>query len=299
MSTKLTKNRNNLSICFPESGDAFSLDVPHYKKWLSVIRFLKRRGFTVTENDWYKKQYTCLSPYHKIGFKRDVACLLEISRNSITIEFGHIKNLWKDMPQSFWSNPTDDRYTALTYLEGIAVKLEIHKLIKFCDKWGVEHTIDESELKTPEAKILHDIKTRSFTRNKMTSLDDIKAFMESDKGAYDRNYNSTDKNKKRIICGERKYFYDYNRRLCCGIVWHNINNMWWVISGNTRRNIASFDLFDFDASLPRRRAIQERSWSALLDGFAKLRDYKRCMQIQKYMDRNGILIDSHAKSTAA
>jgi pentatricopeptide repeat protein len=296
MITKLTLYRNELHIRFSQSGENFTLDVPHYKKWLNLIRFLKKRGFKVGENAYYKAQYGCLSQYHKIGFKRDVALLMEINRDSIKLEFGHIKNLWRDMPQSFWSDPSDDRYASLTYLEGIAVKLEIKKAIIYLQKWADEFEHRNKELSPVKALLKRKAES---CHSKATSLEEIKDEVENGTNRYNWNNNSWDKHKKRIRCGEVKYFYDYDRRLCCGTVWHNLNNMWFVICGNKLRNVASFDLFDFDASLPRRRAISERSWSNLLDGFAKLRDYKKCMHIQQYMDRNGILIDSPTKSTAA
>ena len=101
MKNTIRNYKNTVSINFAESGDNFTLDVPHYPKWLAIIRFLKKRGFTVKENWLYKEQYKFLSQYHKIGYKNDVALLMEIKRNGITVEFGNIKNLW-ERPQTIW-----------------------------------------------------------------------------------------------------------------------------------------------------------------------------------------------------
>lgn len=58
-------------------------------------------------------------------------------------------------------------------------------------------------------------------------------------------YNGLDRDKKELRNGDIKYFRDRNGYLCRGRVYHNINNMWWVIVDKyTVRNIASFDLFD-------------------------------------------------------
>jgi hypothetical protein len=59
-------------------------------------------------------------------------------------------------------------------------------------------------------------------------------------------YNKTDRDRKEIKNGQIKYFRDSRSgRLQRGMVFHNINNMWWVIlNGIEYRNIACFQLFD-------------------------------------------------------
>jgi hypothetical protein len=59
------------------------------------------------------------------------------------------------------------------------------------------------------------------------------------------SYNCTDRDKKRIENGQVKYFRDYKKRLKRGKVYHNINNMWWVVLNDTDyTNVAAFNLFD-------------------------------------------------------
>lgn len=58
-------------------------------------------------------------------------------------------------------------------------------------------------------------------------------------------YNGLDRDKKVLRNGDIKYFRHWNGYLYRGRVYHNINNMWWVIVDKyTVRNIAAFDLFD-------------------------------------------------------
>lgn len=58
-------------------------------------------------------------------------------------------------------------------------------------------------------------------------------------------YNNTDRDKKTIFNGDFKYFRGWDGYLRCGKVYHNINNMWWVIVDDSNiRNVASFELFD-------------------------------------------------------
>ena len=58
-------------------------------------------------------------------------------------------------------------------------------------------------------------------------------------------YNGLDRDKKVLRNGDVKYFRHWNGYLYRGRIYHNINNMWWVIVDKyTVRNVAAFDLFD-------------------------------------------------------
>lgn len=277
MANTIRNYRNNIMLRFVERGDNFTLNVPHKNKWLAIIGYLKRRGFRITENAYYKKQYGSLSKYHKIGYKKNLALLMEIGADFIRIEFGNIQNLWVDMPQSFWDIPSDERYTKLTYLENIAIKLEINKLIEFCSKFNHIFIPDET-LFTPEEYIINKLKNNTHIHGKVECLEDIKRSITKD--SYNYKHNSNDANGKKILCGDVKYFYNhYNRRLSVGVVWHNINNMWWVIVNNMLYNIADFNLFDFDCNLPRRKPADERELNSILKKYEQKKDYLRCHSI--------------------
>jgi len=259
---KIRKYRNSIILSFNERGDNFSLNVPHHSKWIEIINFLRKRGFSIGENPSYKKHYNILSKYHKIGYKKDVACLLEIQSSNIEVKFGNIKNLWTGIAQDFWSDPSDNRYTKLSYLENIAVKLEIHRLFGLCQKFNLEYKKEESEM-SPEEYIINSCNNNTHIHGKITCLDDIRLSIKED--SYDYRQNSDDKNKKKIICGETKYFYSYRTgRLTCGIAWHHINNMWWVLFGGEMHNMASFELFERIPIAPLLfRIIPRASYAAL------------------------------------
>lgn len=283
MENTIRNYKNEVILRFEKCGDNFTLEVPHKNKWLAIIRFLKKRGFKVTENEYYKKQYDCLSKYHKIGYKKDLALLMEIGSSFIKVEFGNIKNLWIDAPQSFWNNPHDERYTKLTYLENISIKLEVKKLMEFCFKYNHKFIPEEYSL-TPEEYIINKLKINTHIHGKIECLEDIKRSITED--TYDYKYNSNDANGKKIICGNIKYFYDYHtRRLSVGTVWHNINNMWWVIVNGQKYNIAAFDLFDFDSKLPKRKPADKIELSLLISKFERKKDYLKCHFLKKQLDK--------------
>lgn len=285
----IKKIRNTVYLSFDKWGDSFSLDVPHYNKWRSIIALLRKRGFKITENPSYKEHFSCLSKYHKIGYKNDVAVLMEIGANRIEVQFGNIQNLWKGHVQSFWDDPSDERYTKLTYLEEAAVKLEIHRLISFCQKWDMPLKTDDAAL-SPEEKIIRKDQRNTHVHGKVECLEDIKNYITKDNHNYGRN--SDDKNKKKIICGQVKYFYDYHtKRLSRGVVWHNINNMWWVIVGKELRNVAAFELFDYEPGMPRRNPVEARQIKRLLEKFQNEFNFEKCISIRNHASRANIKLE--------
>lgn len=283
----IRKIRNTIYLHFDEWGDSFSLKVPHYNKWRTLITFLTKRGFAITENPSYKEHYSCLSKYHKIGYKSGVAVLMEIGANRIEIQFGNIQNLWKGVAQSFWDNPSDDRYTKLSYLEDVAVKLEIHRVIEFVNKWNMPLEVNNNDL-SPEEYIIHNNKINPHVHGKVERLEDIKNYITKDNHNFGSN--SDDKNKNKIICGDVKYFYNYGtKRLSCGVVWHNINNMWWIIMGKELKNVVAFELFDYSQDTPRKKPADSRKIDNLLSKFQAQRDFEKCIKIREYAKKRGLI----------
>ena len=155
--------------------------------------------------------------------------------------------------------------------------------MEFCEKYNHEF-IPEDYSFTAEEYIINNLKTNSHIHGKVTCLEDIKKSITED--SYDYQHNSNDANNKKIICGELKYFYNYyNRRMFCGIVWHNINNMWWVIVNGVKYNVASFNLFDFDKNLPKRKPASQGDIQRLLNKFESKKEYLRCHAINKQLEK--------------
>lgn len=291
MENTIRNYRNTVLLNFKEKGEDFSLNVPHYNKWLSIIKFLRKRGFKVGENKNFKQRYSCLSKYHKIGYKKNVVCLLEIGAAFISIEFGNIQNLWDGENNHFWNNPSDERYTNLTYLENLAIKLEIKRLLQFCKKYNHKF-IPEDETLKPTEYIIKKLKRNKHIHGNVNCLDDIKASITKD--SYDYKINSNDKNNKKIICGDIKYFYDYfTKRLSVGKVWHNINNMWWVIVNDKLYNIASFKLFDFDKNMPKRKPASIEKMNSILKKYERKKDYLRCHKIKIQLENYKVIFESN------
>lgn len=102
--------------------------------------------------------------------------------------------------------------------------------------------VDHSDpvLKTAEEKVKYDFVTSWHHPQKTMDFN-----LKDLNGQTSEIYNSTDKYGKTIRNGDIKYFRDCKGRLMRGTVYHNINNMWWVlINKYWRRNLANFELFD-------------------------------------------------------
>lgn len=75
---------------------------------------------------------------------------------------------------------------------------------------------------------------------------------------------------KELTHGSPVWFYDSKGRLCAGIAYYNIANMWWVISGKySITNLASFNLFSSSPGNPRLRRNDQLRRSRLQELLAK------------------------------
>lgn len=73
------------------------------------------------------------------------------------------------------------------------------------------------------------------------------------------SYNATDKDDKQLSNGQIKYFRDRRGRLQRGTVYHNINNMWWVVLNKFEfTNVAAFELFDITQEQLSKRRVQSK-----------------------------------------
>lgn len=201
--------------------------------------------------------------------------------SQIKIDYGDIKNLWEDYEYNFWSL-TDKRSTQLTYLEGKRIELEVSKLLSMFSKEILNY--HDGKL-TAEEKILKNKKESSHNRDKAKldelGLDGIVYQMSE----YDHNQNSRDRNKKKISCGDEKYYYS-RKTLVKGKVYHQLNNHWYVLSGELDY-VSSFELFDYDGQPRRKQLKTEEKINRLESELRKHesnKNYLRCMAINKQID---------------
>lgn len=270
---KITVNENNVSV---SSANGLGEEV-NQKIFQSINSFFRRRGFTiVTDPSLSPDAIKYLGKSHKYGKKGDLEFAAEFYSNGFRYEF--FQNIVT--VNSHGGRYDYDKYTKMPYFIKLSFRNEVLRLIKFLAKKGFD-----ASYKKPLSDIERIIKDNQSNTHihgpNITCLEDIGRNMKK----YDIGQNSQDKNKKLITCGEEKYFYDYNNRLSKGIVYHNINNMWWVIVNGKSYNMSSFDLFDFSPELPRRKAKTREQQLNIIIGIMKQEEekmnYEKCIRLRK------------------
>jgi hypothetical protein len=97
-------------------------------------------------------------------------------------------------------------------------------------------------------------------------------------------YNISDYNRKSadgvmLDHGQRVWFADRKGRICTGIAYYNINNMWWVISGRYgHTNLAAFELFTIlpdDFRRKRNDKLREKRLKGLMEKAVAIMDFER------------------------
>lgn len=206
--------------------------LPHYQLFIDTMNELRTLGFRVSKDKdvskFIRKDYYSGS-YNGLHFKANRYPA------GFVIEF--YQNIVHDNPHSGYYD--FGRYRKMPYLQKLLFRKTINKLRMFLESRNV---VDETEplLRTSEEKIKYDfVKSCHHKQSDMNfNLSDLNGMTSDD-------YNNKDRDKKTLYNGQIKYFRDYNGYLMRGTVYHNINNMWWVIINKHQyTNIASFELFD-------------------------------------------------------
>ena len=255
------------------------------KLYLNICNHFKRRGFKVGRDEKMFEEYPLIAKGYKRGFKNDLEFKSETSRTGFVFEF--YQNLVFENPHG--GEFDFDKYEKMPYRLKLTYRNEMLRLAKFLESKDVEVFI-EKPLTDIEAIIKKNQTNTHIHGENINCLDDIRVYMESESSNYDRNYNSKDKNGKQITCGETKYFYDcYTKRLSKGVVYHNINNMWWVLVHGKSCNIASFDLFDFSPDTPLRQKLSKEAQINRMEKQLKIleskRLYEKCIQLNKSIQK--------------
>ncbi|GAV11465.1 hypothetical protein [Paenibacillus sp. NAIST15-1] len=189
-----------------------------------VFALLKSRGFTIANDTDVSK---IIRRNYFIGYKGDLKFYSRKYPAGFEIEFYQEVNYENRNGGRYDSN----KYKKMPYLIKKQFELEKRKIICLLKENGYQDKSKEKRKNAHEQVMLH--------------INDPDRHWSSEKIP---DYNALDKDKRRINNGDVKYFRDYKGVLQRGTVYHNINNMWWVvINKNEYSNIACFYLFDLDS----------------------------------------------------
>ena len=227
--TKFCIGRGELPHSFKREGN------PHWENFKDLMRFLGSIGFYVSEDKEMKKKYPSLNETRRAGGFDDLRFKAEYAPNRFEIEF------YQDV---FHENPHGgfydfDKYEKMPYLIQKRYDWTLEKLLEYFEKCGYSIEFPENTCKG-DAFIIRDfIRSRHHPQENWFSLKAV------DGQTAEHEMNGTDRDGKILRNGETKYFRDRSGYLLRGKVYHNINNMWWVLLADGQvRNVACFDLFD-------------------------------------------------------
>lgn len=207
----------------------------------NIFKLLKMQGFEIAKDTNVEP---ILQKDRKYGRKGDLEFKSESYNKGFKITFYQNVNFENSHGGEYDFN----KRSKMPYLIGKQFEMAVLVICTYLlnnnvkDCTNPEYTNAEDKIKADYVKSWH--KPQEDMHFSLSDVD----------GETQESYNSTDKNKEILHNGEIKYFRDYNGYLCRGKIYHNINNMWWVITDkNTIRNVASFELFDLTDDVSRSR----------------------------------------------
>ncbi|ETT32649.1 hypothetical protein C161_21849 [Paenibacillus sp. FSL R5-192] len=198
-------------------------DISH-PLFMRMLEMMKGRGFAIGSDPRIDRDYAILSKDHFAGGKGDLLFVAEKYNIGARIEFYQEINV----ENSSGGRYDFGKFKKMPYLIQKRFLVERNHIENFLLKEGYVCDSDP-ELKTSHDKVFHKLNSSSRHWNSDNLPD----------------YNALDKDGVRISNGEVKYFRDRKGVLMRGTVYHNINNMWWVIMNKDHyTNMAAFELFD-------------------------------------------------------
>lgn len=216
----------------------------HYKIWSEAIKILKSLGFKPFVDKKFKKRFKSLIPTHTWGNKKGLKFESHIYPTGFAIQF------YQDMNHE---NVNGGKYDLEKYkMMPVGTKNRFNYTVKYMiDQLITNFNLkfyDQSNIRFPrmtaEERIIKNIRETSFTRNNIEELNQIEGCLSD----YDLKVNSKSGIGDILKCGQNRKFRGWDGKNHIGIIYHNINNMWWIITSKYKfTNIASFNILELVA----------------------------------------------------
>lgn len=238
--------RNN-TVNAPKGLDSWRFKYPHFGTLHRIFNMLRAEGFTI-END--AEVAKCIRRDYYIGRRGDLE--LYAHRYPAGFEIMFFQNVVIENKNGgrydfhkFQKMPYMIRLRFMKYRDKIIALLK-----------SVEDLKDESKA---DPRLAEEWIKARYVEEWHHEQKDMNFLLSDLDGQTQESYNGRDRDEKTLHNGDVKYFRHWDGRLYRGRVYHNINNMWWVILDRfTVRNVASFELFDLTPEDNRRRQAKPR-----------------------------------------
>ena len=227
----------------------------HYGYFYQLINMLGAEGFNVCMDPDVDK---IIRRDHWIGKRGDLEFHAEKYPGGFKIEF--FQNVVHE--NSHGGRFDFNKLQKMPYMIRLRYQKYMNQLIRL-----LKYLVDVEDTTTRSPKLAEEwIKCRYveewYHEQKDTNFD----LHSLDGQTPPESYNGLDRDKKQLHNGEIKYFRNHNGYLFRGRVYHNCNNMWWVIVDKfTVTNIANFELFDLGPEEKRGRLARARIPAAYLE----------------------------------
>lgn len=213
----------------PESGTFIRVQNGSQDLLDKAFSLLRKRGFAIQTDRDVLENYPSIADSYWEGSKGDLLFKSEIHPAGFKLEFYQEANTESPGRGQY----EFDKLGAMPYLikcEFLIIRKCIQELLK---NEGVENN-SEPVFKYALDDVMYRIKSSChYEEGKELPEYEIE------------DYNSKDRDGKQLYNGQIKYYRDRKGRLMRGTIYHNINNMWWVILNKYDfTNQASFHLFD-------------------------------------------------------
>ncbi|MGL6199882.1 MAG: hypothetical protein ACRC3H_13220 [Lachnospiraceae bacterium] len=220
----------------------------HYSLWKEMLSFLSSIGFYVDDDREIKKRHPILNKDHKWGRYNGLEFKTHRYPSGFEIEF--YQNLNYINPHGGYYDLK--KYEKMPYLMKKQFDLTVKKVSQFFEVKGIANKT-KPVCRSAVDKIMNDY-IESWHHPQKEKFD-----LRSIDGESPESYNRKDRDGKDLKNGQTKYFRWFDGYLRRGTVYHNINNMWWVILNKAEyTNIANFNLFDLTENDKRGRLAEAR-----------------------------------------
>lgn len=205
----------------------------HYGYFYQLLNMLDIEGFNVQKDPEVDK---IIRNNYWIGKRGDLEFQAEKYPNGFKIQF--FQNVVYENPNG--GKYDFDKFQKMPHIVRLQYQKYMNRLI--CLLKGITDVKDETSRspKLAEEWIKCRYVESCHHEQKDTDFD-----LRSLDGQTQPPYNGLDRDKKTIRNGQIKYFRGRDGYLYRGRVYHDLNNMWWVITDKyTVRKVAAFELFD-------------------------------------------------------
>lgn len=204
-----------------------------------IRMFMMNSGWTFHQDPRVKKHYRSIANNHHRGKRNDVHFISSCSGRHIEVKF------FEDVAREnqYGGQYTNDKLKKMPYLRRLRTIVAIRQLRDFLLANGYTETSKVYPAEGYASVMQHRAELEDFQG---------KDFYARERQAY----NCTDADKIEMHDGDVRYFWHWRGYIQRGVVYRNINNMWWVVTGPySYHNAANFELFTWNPAMGRRRKL--------------------------------------------